>query len=212
MKTVKEVSLLTGVSIRTLHHYDAIGLLKPAQVTEAGYRLYDVQALKRLQTILLFRQLQFPLKQIKEILDAPDFDPAEALDQQIKLLELQKEHLEELIAFAETLQKSGGNAMSFKAFDNSKLETYAAEAKARWGRTEAYKEYEEKTKGQTQEQQHLTGDGLMDIFRELSNTSMTIIMITHEPAIADCADKTYRILDGELYTGEPGGEIIGSET
>ena len=167
MKTVKEVSLLTGVSIRTLHHYDAIGLLKPAQVTEAGYRLYDVQALKRLQTILLFRQLQFPLKQIKEILDAPDFDPAEALDQQIKLLELQKEHLEELIAFAETLQKSGGNAMSFKAFDNSKLETYAAEAKARWGRTEAYKEYEEKTKGQTQEQQHLTGDGLMDIFREL---------------------------------------------
>ena len=69
MKTVKEVSRLTGVSIRTLHHYDAIGLLKPTQVTEAGYRLYDDAALQRLQNILLFRELQFPLKEIKAFLD-----------------------------------------------------------------------------------------------------------------------------------------------
>ena len=69
MKTVKEVSDLTGVSVRTLHHYDAIGLLKPTRVTEAGYRLYDDTALRRLQTILLFRQLQFPLKEIKDILE-----------------------------------------------------------------------------------------------------------------------------------------------
>ena len=62
MKTVKEVSRITGVSVRTLHHYDAIGLLKPTQVTEAGYRLYDDSALARMQSILLFRQLQFPLK------------------------------------------------------------------------------------------------------------------------------------------------------
>ena len=65
MKTVKEVSKLTGVSVRTLHHYDAIGLLKPAETTGAGYRLYDTAALRRLQTILLFRELQFPLKEIK---------------------------------------------------------------------------------------------------------------------------------------------------
>lgn len=63
MRTVKEVSLLTSVSVRTLHHYDAIGLLKPTRVTEAGYRLYDDTALERLQTILLFRELQFPLKE-----------------------------------------------------------------------------------------------------------------------------------------------------
>ena len=76
MKTVKEVSRITGVSVRTLHHYDAIGLLKPTAVTEAGYRLYDDAALKRMQSILLFRELQFPLKDIKRILDDPDFDPA----------------------------------------------------------------------------------------------------------------------------------------
>ena len=79
MKTVKEVSRISGVSVRTLHHYDAIGLLKPVRVTEAGYRLYDDEALKRLQSILLLRQLQFPLKEIKEILDAPGFDPMHGL-------------------------------------------------------------------------------------------------------------------------------------
>ena len=167
MKTVNEVSRLSGVSVRTLHHYDAIGLLKPARVTQSGYRLYGDPELKRLQTILLFRQLQFPLKQIREILDSPNYDPAEALSQQIQLLRLQKEHLETLIAFAETLQTTGGNTMSFKAFDNSKLETYTAEAKARWGKTEAYREFEEKNKGRTDVQQQSIGDGLMDIFREL---------------------------------------------
>ena len=69
MKTVKEVSNLTGISVRTLHHYDEIGLLKPTEVTEAGYRLYDDTALERLQHILLFRELQFPLKEIKEIIE-----------------------------------------------------------------------------------------------------------------------------------------------
>ena len=69
MRTVKEVSECTGVSVRTLHHYDAIGLLKPAKVTQAGYRLYDDAALERLQSILLFRELQFSLKEIKAILD-----------------------------------------------------------------------------------------------------------------------------------------------
>lgn len=166
MKTVKEVAKISGVSVRTLHHYDAIGLLKPASVTDAGYRLYDDTALERLQSILLFRQLQFPLKEIKEILDAPDFDPEKALEQQITLLRLQKEHLEELIDFAQKIQQ-GGNLMDFKAFDTTKIDTYAAEAKAKWGKTEAYKEFEKKTAGQTKEQQQRTGDALMDIFAEI---------------------------------------------
>ena len=83
MYTVIEVSRLTGVSVRTQHHYDSIGLLPPADVTQAGYRLYDDAALQRLQNILLFRELQFSLKEIKAILDAPDFDPMEAIAQQI---------------------------------------------------------------------------------------------------------------------------------
>ena len=167
MKTVKEVSVLTGVSVRTLHHYDAIGLLKPARITEAGYRLYDDPDLQRLQTILLLRQLQFPLKEIKDILDAPGFDPVAALEQQIKLLELRREQLDKLITHARQLQQNGGNLMKFDAFDNSKIDAYAAEAKAKWGKTDAYKEFEQKTKGQTKEQQRSTGDALMAIFAEI---------------------------------------------
>lgn len=144
MRTVHEVSRLTGVSVRTLHHYDAIGLLKPAKVTRAGYRLYDDAALRRLQSILLFRELQFPLKEIRAILDNPAFDPAQALAQQIELLELQRRRLGELIAFARELQQKGDDFMDFTAFDKTELEQYAAEAKARWGATDAYREFEQR--------------------------------------------------------------------
>ena len=86
MMTVHEVSKLTGVSIRTLQYYDKIGLLRPAQYTDAGYRLYDDAALETLQQILLFRELEFPLKDIGEIIGSPDFDRSKALEQQIERL------------------------------------------------------------------------------------------------------------------------------
>lgn len=167
MKTVKEVSRLTGVSVRTLHHYDAIGLLTPTQVTQAGYRLYDDAALGRLQTILLFRELEFPLKDIKAMLSASDFDPMAALDDQIRLLQLRREHLDRLIDHARQIQKTGVMNMDFKAYDTKKLDAYAAEAKQRWGRTDAWKESQEKAKGKTREEQAAEADGLMDIFRRL---------------------------------------------
>ena len=167
MKTVTEVSRITGISVRTLHHYDAIGLLRPTAVTEAGYRLYDEHALGRLQTILLFRQLQFPLKEIKRILDSPNFDPREALAQQIELLELQKEHLERLIAHARQIQKTGVINMDFSAYDQRKIDEYSARAKEKWGGTDAYREYEQKTAGQSQDEARSAADGLMDIFREI---------------------------------------------
>lgn len=167
MKTVKEVSTLTGVSVRTLHHYDAIGLLKPTRVTEAGYRLYDDTALRRLQTILLFRELQFPLKEIREILDSPEFDPKEALEQQIHLLELQRQHLDRLISHARQIQTTGVTLMDFSSFDHSELDEYAAQAKAKWGKTNAYKEFEQKTAGQTTAQMQNSGEGLMAIFAQL---------------------------------------------
>ena len=144
MRTVKEVSKLTGVSVRTLHHYDAIGLLKPTEVTEAGYRLYDDTALSRLQNILLFRELQFPLKEIKAILDSSSFDPLEALTQQIELLELQYKHIGELLSFAREIQKKG--EMNFHVFDKSEIKQYKAEAKAKWGHTKEYQEYAQKQK------------------------------------------------------------------
>ena len=165
MKTVKEVSRLTGVSVRTLHHYDAIGLLKPSRVTEAGYRLYDDRALGRLQTILLFRELEFPLKEIKKMLDAADFDPMAALDDQIHLLQLRRSHLDQLIAHAQTIQETGVMHMNFNAYDTKKLDDYAREAKARWGHTDAWKESQ--ARGKTREQECSDADGLMDIFRRL---------------------------------------------
>ena len=167
MKTVQQVSNLTGVSVRTLHHYDQIGLLKPTKITEAGYRLYDDDALRKLQTILFFRELEFPLKQIGEFLNNPAFDTQKALSDQIRLLELRMEQLEKLISHARQIQKTGVIPMDFSAFDKTKQETYAAEAKKRWGNTDAYKEFEEKTAGQTQEQQNAAGDGLMAIFARM---------------------------------------------
>ena len=146
MRTVNEVSKLTGVSVRALHHYDAIGLLRPTEVTEAGYRLYDDTALSRLQSILLFRELQFPLKEIKAILDSPDFDLSEALTEQIGLLELQYKHIGELISFAREIQKKGVTEMDFHVFDKSEIEQYKKEAKEKWGHTKEYEEYEQKEK------------------------------------------------------------------
>lgn len=167
MKTVKQVSQVSGVSVRTLHHYDAIGLLKPTKVTEAGYRLYDDTALERLQSILLFRQLQFPLKEIRRILDTPGFDREQALKDQIHLLELQREHLEQLLSAAREMQKNGGKIMSFSVFDKKKQEEFAAEAKKRWGNTEAFRESQEKTAGKTDSQLQQYGSELMAFFSRL---------------------------------------------
>ena len=166
MRTVNEVSKLTGVSVRTLHHYDEIGLLKPTSVTEAGYRMYDDTALERLQHILLFRELQFPLKDIKKILDSPDFDRNKALEQQIELLMMKKEHLEDLIIYARGIKFLGVKHMDFSAFDTKKMDEYAAQAKENWGKTEAYKEFEEKSKNWSNETTENIAKDMMLLFVE----------------------------------------------
>lgn len=166
MKTVKEVSRLTGVSIRTLHYYDSIGLLRPTQTTQAGYRLYDDTALERLQCILLFRELQFSLKEIKKILESPTFDRNKALEQQIKLLQYRKEHIENLIDLARGIQLIGVKPLDFTAFDTKKIDDYAAQAKAAWGMTGAYREFEEKNSARGEEEQAALNTQMMKIFQE----------------------------------------------
>ena len=166
MMTVNEVCKLTGVSIRTLQYYDTIGLLKPIEYTKAGYRLYDDTTLERLQQILLFKELEFSLKEIKEIIDAPDFDRDKALTQQIELLTMKKEHLEGLIDFAREIKTSGVNKMNFEVFDTTKMDEYAKKAKEEWGQTEAYKEYIEKTNSQSEDAQKVAWKNLMLIFVE----------------------------------------------
>ena len=166
MMTVNEVSKLTGVSIRTLQYYDRIGLLHPAEYSAAGYRLYDEACLEKLQQILLFRELEFPLRDIKKIVERPDFDRRKALTQQIGLLTLKKEHIENLINLAEEIKAKGVKALKFDVFDKKKIDEYAAQAKASWGDTLAYKEYEEKAKGRTGEETGKINAQMMDIFAQ----------------------------------------------
>ncbi len=166
MMTVNEVSKLTGVSIRTLQYYDKIGLLHPAKYTESGYRLYDDAALEKLQQILLFRELEFPLREIKAIINNPNFDRSKALEQQITLLTLKKEHLENLIDLARGIKMIGVNKMDFTAFDTSKIDEYAAQAKSLWGNTPEYREFEEKNKNRTAQEEQSISTQMMSIFTE----------------------------------------------
>ena len=118
MQTISQVAELTGISTRTLQYYDEIGLLKPSELTESGYRLYDDEALQKLQQILFFKELGFKLKEIKEILQKPDFDRIKAFKRQKELLLLKRNRTDRLIQLLSRLEK-GEHCMSFKEFDLS---------------------------------------------------------------------------------------------
>ena len=167
MRTVNEVSKLTGVSVRTLQYYDKIGLLHPAEYTEAGYRMYDEISLETLQQILLFRELKFSLKEIKRIISSSNFDRNKALEQQIELLTLKKEHLDNLIELARGIKLLGVKYMDFSAFDTKKIDEYAKRAKQRWGQTPEYQEYEQKAKTRTEEEDKKLTENFMQLFVEL---------------------------------------------
>lgn len=142
--TIGEVARLTGVTIRTLRHYDRIGLLPPSEVTGAGYRLYDDASLRRLHMILLFRELEVPLEEIRRILDDPGFDPSAALRLQERQLLMRRGHIDRLLRLIRTLQQKGMTHMDFSAFDRHQQEDWAAQARAAWGETPAYREYEQR--------------------------------------------------------------------
>ncbi|MCB2828824.1 MerR family transcriptional regulator [Streptococcus dysgalactiae] len=144
MKTVKEVSQLVGLSVRTLHYYDEIDLLKPTLVGDNGYRFYDDYALVQLQDILLFRELDFPLKTIKTLLDSPAYVQGATLADQIRLLEMRQQHLQKLIQHTRALQE-GGEQMVFMVCDHSHIQAFEEEVKERWGKTDAYVTYATKT-------------------------------------------------------------------
>ena len=167
MKTVNDVSRMTGVSIRTLHHYDAIGLLKPTQITDAGYRLYDEDAIEKLFLILLFKEIGFPLKEIQNVLSAPDFDRNRVLEHQIDLLQQKVTYLQNRIQLARGIQLIGIKHMNFKEIDMRKIDDYANQAKALYGKTDAYKEYEKKSAGRSKEAENALGDQVMDFFVRL---------------------------------------------
>ncbi|WP_238917869.1 MerR family transcriptional regulator [Clostridium sp. YIM B02555] len=174
---INEVAKLTGITTRTLHYYDEIGLLKPSQITDAGYRLYDENSLSELQQILFFRELNFPLNEIKEIMTNSEYDKTEALKKHKELLLKKRERIDKLVTLVENTIKGDGE-MSFKEFDMTEIESakkkYAKEVKERFGNTEAYAESEEKAKNYGKEQ-----------WREIDAESKKLLK-----AFADNMDKT----------------------
>lgn len=153
MKTISQVASLTGVSTRTLQYYDEIGLLKPSETTKSGYRLYDDDALQALQQILFFKELDFKLKEIKDILEKPDFDRISAYHKQKELLSLKRKRMDELIALLDRLEK-GESCMSFKEFDLSNyieaLEHFKCqnqdEVIKHWGSVDVFNKFIQKIK------------------------------------------------------------------
>ena len=167
---IKEFAELTGVSVRTLHYYDEIGLLKPSFVDEQnGYRFYDETSLERMQEILFYRELDFPLKSIAGILASPNYDKQKALAEQKRLLTIKKDRLERLIAALEQAEKG---EITMSAFDNSEYETarqqYEDEAKQRWGGTDAYKESQAKTSSYSKEKWNDVLAGMNGVFAEFA--------------------------------------------
>lgn len=169
---IKEVAALTGLTVRTLHYYDQIGLLRPSRVTDAGYRLYDEAALERLQEILFFRELDFPLRQIQTILSQPHYDKQRALQQQQQLLLQKQARLQRLLDLLDARMK-GENTMQFEAFDDRQIEAlkqqYAEEAAQRYGGTAAYAESQAKTGDLSSEQWKNLFAGCGSIFQAFAD-------------------------------------------
>lgn len=171
--SVSEMAKLSGVSVRTLHYYDELGLLRPEEVSpDTGYRWYGEQALRRLQQILFYRELDFSLKDIQTILTAPNHDPRQALERQRTLLELKRQRLNRLLGLLDDNLK-GERTMEFTPFDSRELDetraAYAAEAKERWGNTAAWRESQEKELGRSDGQQTAVNEQMEELFRRFAD-------------------------------------------
>lgn len=160
-----------GVSVRTLRHYDAIGLLEPSEITPSGYRLYDEAAMATLEQILYFRELGFALEEIKEIMQSPAYDAQEAMKRQRTLLEMQRARIDAMIARLDEAMEGMG-APRMEVFDMSEYEKtkmqYADEAKQRWGQTDAYRESEKRTAGYSKGDWQNILSGMTQIFNQFA--------------------------------------------
>lgn len=163
---IKDFAKACGVSVRTLHYYDEIGLLKPSFVDEwTGYRYYDENSLLRMQEIMFYRELDFSLKNISQIISSPYYDKEKALSQQKKLLVLKKERLEKLILSIDDAMKG---KVVMNAFDNSEFEKFKDEAKEKWGNTTAYAEYSEKSKNYGKDKFSAISGEMAEIFSKFN--------------------------------------------
>lgn len=210
---IREFADLTGVSVRTLHYYDEIGLLKPASVDKAtGYRYYDDQSLMQMQQILFYRELDFSLKDIRQILSSPNYDKRQALAQQKKLLKLKKQRLERLIS---AVDNAMNGEITMNAFRNDEINQYRDEVKQRWGHTKAYAEHEANNKNQSQDAQAAKAaqlDAVFALFAQCmtggnkadSDAAMALAVKLQDCITANYYTCTKQILAGlgQMYTAD----------
>lgn len=204
--TVKKVAALANVSVRTLHYYDEIGLLKPSSVGQNGYRLYREADLARLQQVLFFRELDFSLEDIQRIVSSPGFNQREALLSHRKLLREKQARLDRLIASVERTLESmeEGKTMSekdmFEGFDDAKVKEYAEEARQRWGGTEAYKESVRRTGRYGKADWADIGGESGEI-----NRAMVALMGRDpaDPEVQQTIGRWFKLIDDRFYTVTP---------
>lgn len=216
--TVKQLADLSHVSVRTLHYYDEIGLLKPSFIKENGYRYYGEKELLLLQQILFFRELEFSLEDIVKMVHAPDFDRLKALEEQKRLLELKRERLDKLLqTITHTLKNEGGETMNnddlFASFDDKELVDNMQEAKQRWGNTKAYQQSMQKVKSWTkadykrikEEGEKFTKVLAEAMDKDIKSSEVQALVEKHHQGIEyfyECSTEMYRGL-ADLYVNDP---------
>ena len=191
---IKEFAEQIGVSVRTLHYYDEIGLLKPSEVdAQNGYRFYDERSLERMQEILFYRELDFSLKTIAQILSSPDYDKQQALTRQRKLLLAKKERLERLIDALDSMEKGEGFMKPNNEYEDLKNK-YAEEVRQRWGSTDAYKESQQRNTDFSQAASLL--DAVFEEFAELDRSGIS----PDDEAAKVQVEKLQRCITDNFYT------------
>ena len=191
---IKEFAEQIGVSVRTLHYYDEIGLLKPSEVdAQNGYRFYDERSLERMQEILFYRELDFSLKTIAQILSSPDYDKQQALTRQRKLLLAKKERLERLIDALDSMEKGEGFMKPNNEYEDLKNK-YAEEVRQRWGSTDAYKESQQRNTDFSQAASLL--DAVFEEFAELDRSGIS----PDNEAAKIQVEKLQRCITDNFYT------------
>ena len=217
--TVSKLAKLAGISVRTLHYYDEIGLLRPSLVKENKYRFYSESELIKLSQILFFKELEFPLNEIIQILKSPDFDQIEILKDQQKLLLLKEKRINKLIkTINRTVEKlKGGENMNtddlFKSFEDDELVENMEEAKKRWGETDAYRQSMERVKKWTKkdyERVKKQGEEFtkklaeaMDL--DIKSTQVQTLIKKHHEGVEyfySCPVEMYRGL-ADMYVSDP---------
>lgn len=219
MRTVSELADLAGVTVRTLHHYDEIGLLVPSERSPAGYRLYGRGDLLRLQQIMFWRTLGTPLAEIQAVLDAPDYNPVDVLKRRRAMLADRLDEVTSMLrAVDEALEETtGGSPMTdeamFAVFDTAE---YADEAEQRWGGTDAWRQSRERTAGWTEADKQRVAAESVALAKRLAaakagglapdSTEATNLAeearLTIDRQFYDCSKEMHVAL-GELYVSDP---------